>query len=147
MPSVGRYKDAADVLEDGPEGSEEGTLPDTWLRSRSRTAAGLLRKALRQNRSFPPDFPHLDRVSFVYLYAGAPEHAHRQLRSHWIKSRPKIGGQGNSFSYVWHASYAPARKTQSFKQFVRDAGFVDYWRQRGWPDLCHPVGADDFACD
>jgi hypothetical protein len=29
---------------------------------------------------------------------------------------------------------------------VRKAGMVEYWRAKGWPDLCHPVGADDFAC-
>ena len=22
-----------------------------------------------------------------------------------------------------------------------------YWRARGWPDHCHPVGTDDFACE
>jgi hypothetical protein len=27
------------------------------------------------------------------------------------------------------------------------AGLVGYWRERGWPDLCHPMGADDFVCD
>jgi hypothetical protein len=48
---------------------------------------------------------------------------------------------------LWHSSYAPLRKTERFKALVRNAGFVDYWRARGWPDLCHPVGADDFACD
>jgi len=25
-------------------------------------------------------------------------------------------------------------------------GFVAYWREKGWPALCHPVGSDDFAC-
>ena len=30
---------------------------------------------------------------------------------------------------------------------VVDAGLVDLWRERGWPDLCRPVGTDDFACD
>jgi hypothetical protein len=39
------------------------------------------------------------------------------------------------------------RKTERFKTLVRAAGLVDYWKARGWPDLCHPVGADDFACN
>ena len=43
--------------------------------------------------------------------------------------------------------YAPVRKTERFKAFVRNAGLVDYWRARGWPDLCRPMGADDFVCD
>jgi len=36
---------------------------------------------------------------------------------------------------------------ERFKALVRKAGLVDYWRARGWPDVCHPVGADDFACE
>jgi hypothetical protein len=30
---------------------------------------------------------------------------------------------------------------------VRRIGLVDYWRARGWRDHCHPLGADDFACE
>jgi hypothetical protein len=39
------------------------------------------------------------------------------------------------------------RKTERFKNLARKAGLVDYWRVDGWPDLCRPVGADDFECD
>lgn len=39
------------------------------------------------------------------------------------------------------------RKTEAFKDLMRKAGLVDYWRARGWPDMCRPVGADDFECD
>jgi len=38
------------------------------------------------------------------------------------------------------------RRTQRFKTVVRDFGFVDYWRARGWPAQCRPA-ADDFVCD
>jgi hypothetical protein len=24
---------------------------------------------------------------------------------------------------------------------------ADYYREYGWPDLCHPLGDDDFKCD
>ena len=30
---------------------------------------------------------------------------------------------------------------------MHKAGLVDYWRERGWPDLCRPMGANDFVCD
>ena len=30
---------------------------------------------------------------------------------------------------------------------TRKAGLVDYCRASGWPDLCRPMGADDFVCD
>jgi TolB-like protein len=49
--------------------------------------------------------------------------------------------------YIWHPTFAPVRKTERFKEIVRKAGLVDYWKARGWPDLCHPFGADDFACE
>jgi len=42
---------------------------------------------------------------------------------------------------------APVRKTERFKAYVRKMGFVDYWRAKGWPDLCHPTTMDDFACN
>jgi len=43
--------------------------------------------------------------------------------------------------------HTPVRKTERFKAWVRAEGMVDYWRARGWPDLCRPMGADDFVCD
>jgi DNA-binding SARP family transcriptional activator/TolB-like protein len=138
--SVGRYADAAGVLETALKGP--GTLPQTWPES-FRIAAGYLRQA-PSKIALPADPPHLDRVGFAYLYIGAPEHAFDNYQD-WIKSGQR-GGQGNSFSYVWNDAYAPARKTKQFKQFARDAGFVAYWRERGWPDLCRPVGAGDFVC-
>ena len=48
---------------------------------------------------------------------------------------------------LWHPDYAPLRKTERFKAYARKAGLVDYWKARGWPDLCRPVGADDFVCE
>jgi len=40
------------------------------------------------------------------------------------------------------------RKTERFKKLMRNAGLVDYWRQNNkWPDLCHPIGSGDFACE
>jgi hypothetical protein len=32
------------------------------------------------------------------------------------------------------------------KSLLRDYGFEAYWREKGWPALCHPVGSDDFEC-
>jgi hypothetical protein len=44
-------------------------------------------------------------------------------------------------------AYTPVRKTERFKALVRQAGLVEYWKTRGWPVDCRPVGADDFECD
>ena len=32
------------------------------------------------------------------------------------------------------------------KDALKRYGFVAYWREKGWPALCHPVGSDDFEC-
>jgi hypothetical protein len=42
--------------------------------------------------------------------------------------------------------FSPIRKDPRIKEFLRQAKYVDYWRARGWPDNCRPLGKDDFAC-
>jgi TolB-like protein len=32
------------------------------------------------------------------------------------------------------------------KAFLQDVRLPEYWRQVGWPDMCQPVGEDDFEC-
>ncbi len=139
--SLGRYADAADVFETAVK-ADRGK--DPGLEDRWHTAAVLLRAAPAKT-VLPKDPPHLQRASFVYLYVGATDHA-LDYYEDTIKSG-LVGGQGNNFGYLWHVSYAPVRKTDRFKTFLRNAGIVDYWRRRGWPDLCKPRGADDFVCD
>ena len=46
---------------------------------------------------------------------------------------------------AWYESQAGLRATPEFRRFVREVGLVDYWRERGWPDLCRPRG-EDFDC-
>ena len=48
---------------------------------------------------------------------------------------------------LWHPSYTTVRKTERFKSYARKAGILEYWKAKGWPDLCRPMGADDFVCD
>jgi TolB-like protein len=104
-------------------------------------AAGMLRQAPGKLAA-PQSAPFLDEwLSWIYLYVGAPE---RALEGE--ERRVQIG-LIDFFYNVWFPEYAPVRKTERFKALMRNTGIVDYWRARGWPDLCHPVGADDFACN
>jgi adenylate cyclase len=120
----GRFQEAADQLLRVPT----GTYPEGMVESASR----LLRSAPMQAPS-PQNLPALTpNLQFVFLYVGA---ASRALAFG--------GGGGDPF---WYPAAAPVRKTESFKTYARDIGLLDYWRARGWPDLCQPVGADDFAC-
>jgi len=41
---------------------------------------------------------------------------------------------------------ARIRTNERFKALVLAAGLVDYWRERGWPKVCWPVGDFDFEC-
>jgi hypothetical protein len=84
----------------------------------------------------------LGNLGFVFLYVGAPN---RVLE--FYEGNAEAGFLlGGIASPLWHPSYAPVRKTERFKVYARKAGLVDYWRARGWPDLCRPMGAADFVC-
>jgi adenylate cyclase len=47
----------------------------------------------------------------------------------------------------WGDSFRRFRETEAFKQIIRNAGVLAYWREHRFPPQCRPVGADDFACD
>ncbi|HXD52252.1 MAG TPA: hypothetical protein VN689_10185 [Burkholderiales bacterium] len=132
--SLGRYGDAADAL--------SAISPDTYLPGTVEMAVRLLRQAPNTAAS-AQNLPRLGVLGFVYLYAGAPE---RTLDVFDTAAQAGILVPFN-YSVLWHPSYAPVRKTQRFKKFARDAGLVEYWKARGWPDLCHPTAGDDFACE
>ena len=48
--------------------------------------------------------------------------------------------------YLWRPVFAAVRRHADFKPLARDFGFVDYWREYGWPDVCAPAGSEDFEC-
>jgi TolB-like protein len=102
-------------------------------------AARLIRNAPTKV-SDPAALPALPLwLSFVYGFVGAPE---RQM------DYPERAVAVDDLAGVVSFSVdAPVRKTERFKTFVRNVGLVDYWRARGWPDLCKPVGANNFACE
>jgi adenylate cyclase len=55
--------------------------------------------------------------------------------------------KGARLAAMWIPTLTGARRTEGFKQIVRDLGLYDYWRTTGkWGDFAHPVGDDDFEC-
>jgi hypothetical protein len=116
-------------------------ITDPPLRREIEEASNLLRSA-QKPVALPQSLPKLGIYDWVYFYVGAPE---RYLDSY--EDSLKLSYFGSEAIYLWAPPYKAVRQTERFKKFVRDAGFVDYWRAKGWPDLCHPVGTDDFACD
>jgi hypothetical protein len=80
-------------------------------------------------------------LSFVFTYVGAQDRV--------LDDEEKFLAAGNAFidHVLWSAPFAAVRKSERFKALIRNSGVLDYWRARGWPDLCRPVGADDFECE
>jgi TolB-like protein len=52
-----------------------------------------------------------------------------------------------SGSWISHGHYQAIRQTAEFKALLSELGLVDHYRQHGWPDLCRPLGEEDFECD
>jgi adenylate cyclase len=82
------------------------------------------------------------RMTFIASYAshfGDTELAMAALR------RGVIDMPVSYLALIWGVLLKKARKTQAFKQLVRDLGLYDYWRKSGkWGDFARPVGDDDF---
>jgi hypothetical protein len=85
-------------------------------------------------------------IDFLYLNAVCPSRFVKRVLDN-LESRADAGVVGGEVNYIWHPAYAPMRKTERFKAFMRKAGYVEYWRVKGWPKFCHPTTGDDFFCD
>ena len=79
-------------------------------------------------------------ITTAAAYFGDPEFALSAMEK-------SISLQAIGLVAYWTPLFHEVRQLPRFKEFVRECGLVDYWKQNGWPDLCHPVGDDDFVCD
>ena len=132
LAAQGRYDEASDAL-------AKLSLFDAKL---LETAIALLRSAPAAR--LPDPRPELGLLDWVYVYAKAPE---QFLDVYEQGVRIGYQGIGAIRNFQWAPPYSVVRKTERFKKYARESGMVVYWRKYGWPDLCHPVGADDFACE
>ena len=74
-------------------------------------------------------------------YFGAPDLAFSLVRDISVSEMAAV-----LTFHLWHPLMRDVRRLPGFKTFVGEIGLVDYWRQRGWADFCHPVGDRDFEC-
>jgi hypothetical protein len=82
-------------------------------------------------------------LNFAYAHVGAMNRV-----MEYPERNIEIGIAGDNVARtLWRPNYAPLRKTERFKAYVRKAGLVEYWRAKGWPEFCRPVGGDDFVCN
>ena len=64
-----------------------------------------------------------------------------------VQSQETFNSSPGQIYALWRPVYRDMRKLPRFKEFARQIGLVDYWKQYGWPDICRPVGENDFECD
>ncbi len=53
----------------------------------------------------------------------------------------------NDQEFLWMPGAAELRKNPDFVQLVSDLNMPEYWDLYGWPDVCRPIGADEFVCE
>jgi tetratricopeptide (TPR) repeat protein len=129
----GRFNEAADALLEAPAYQAVRPLHD---------AAVQVFRSVAEGKEPPSNLPVFEGdFSFVYVALGDPE---RLLD--WPEKAMRDGDYRPS-GFLWWPTPANVRKTERFKTLVRNAGLLEYWRARGWPDLCRPVGANDFVCN
>ena len=130
---AGRYKDAADTVL---------LISGNQVNPRAVEAAvQLLRKAPTRLGSSEALPPLNSELNFIYAHVGALERV-----IEWPERAMGYAQTPTTYG-LWLPEYAPVRKSERFKAFMRKAGLVDYWRTKGWPDLCKPTTGDDFACE
>lgn len=83
------------------------------------------------------------QTNSVYLAALAAHFADQRMASNILSEN--IVPLNTHF--LWRSVFRETRKQAGFKELVRHLGLVDYWKEYGWPDLCKPVGEDDFECN
>jgi TolB-like protein/Tfp pilus assembly protein PilF len=132
---VGQFDEALAALENLPR--------DVYPPGMVEAAVKLLRAASKGTQISPTDHPYLGTLGFVHFYTGMPDRIlevyDKNIAAAYLNAVVTIS--------LWHPSLKTVRTTGHFKRIVRAAGIVAYWRQRGWPDLCHPTTADDFECN
>ena len=88
------------------------------------------------------DAMRLMKIAICAAYHGDSALALDTLRCSCLEAR---GGVPFRVIRMWLPIFAEVRKTDGFKQFVRDIGLYDYWRKSGeWGDFARPLGDDDF---
>ena len=76
----------------------------------------------------------------LLLHAGTSQAFFKQLA--------RVKSFDNSiWSVLWYQTSARQRHDPAMKTWARESGMLELWRSRGWPDFCHPVGEEDFACE
>jgi thioredoxin-like negative regulator of GroEL len=131
--STGRYDEAIKALQQIPPGAAFESGVTESIRMLQAAAKGAV-----------PSPRNGATLGFDYLYRGGFDRMLSFYDGFAAAGYPSVGSFPTMF---WSPRYEPLRRTEGLKSFLRKGGFVDYWKARGWPDLCHPTTGDDFECN
>jgi tetratricopeptide (TPR) repeat protein len=85
--------------------------------------------------------PQFDRLLYAFLYdLEDPDPLFDA-----IDATIDRGGGMYAFWRIWEPQFTHLRNHPRFREIAARVGFVDYWRQFGWPDQCRPE-QDSFVC-
>jgi len=132
--AAARYPEAAAAIRE---------MPATNYPAGMTEAAAKILESAPARSAEPRQLPRIGNLSFAYMHVGAPE---RVLEFYEDEIRADYF-QPISATWFWHPTYAAVRRSERFKQVVRDLGLVEYWAARGWPRQCHPMGMGNFSCE
>jgi tetratricopeptide (TPR) repeat protein len=114
-------------------------LAERW---RDPAAVREFNRALASTMGYRPRNTSLE-IAVAADAFGDPEMALELLRDAFLENDAY-----SLYWVIWMPLYEDTRATPGFKDFLRDVGLVDLWRETGkWGGLCRPLGPDDFECD
>ncbi|MDH3925667.1 MAG: hypothetical protein OET41_13790 [Xanthomonadales bacterium] len=149
-----------EATEDGFAGNLATFVP-VILRHQGRASASYVSVQLTKGRDFPVR-DLLDSLQFPERDHSAAQRRYRarvdEFKWHNLISDPVISAYFNyfertaipvddSYNWMWGPDLKHFRQSPEFKQLIEELGSQDYWRSRGFPPQCRPLGEDDFECD
>jgi TolB-like protein/DNA-binding winged helix-turn-helix (wHTH) protein len=139
LMSVGAFDEARALAQETRSSGPGNPVWDSGMALLEDPAAG--RAALRKFYA-DPAYTDVSSVTGITRFA-----------AHFGDAELAVAGlrKANEVSHalmpaIWGRSWQAVRADPAFKRFVTDIGLVAYWREAGWPDMCRPLGDDDFEC-
>ncbi len=97
-----------------------------------------------------------DELRRLAAAPSAPDYTRSVLIAHWaayygdaqlaLDQLNVIAHGAPDEGLLWRPALRDVRKLPGFDALVAREGLVEYWQEKGWPDLCRPTGGDAFEC-
>jgi tetratricopeptide (TPR) repeat protein len=133
------FKLAAGEIDSGDEIVLSGPIMDAV-----KTHFGTPAQAVAVLRELYLDDAYTDQalrtqIAIFAGYFGAPEFAFEVIKE-------LVARNTQNLYAVWFPQMSMVRQLPEFEALIREVGFVDYWDEFGWPDICRPQDTGEFEC-